>query len=1060
MIIIYNNFVLVKQFCFPKALFYIQSINIDYMLTKMLPIIAILFLPLFLSLSSATIIVGIDENYPPHEFVEDGSVRGFNVDIIEAIAEEINETVEFKPMKWHDAVEALKNESIDALFMAKHKERLQYFDFSQPILDLKLAIFVKNNVYGIATIYDLAGHTVAVEKGDISFVILKQEVPDAIIIAVENQSMAIDLVEDGDAKAFFGNYYTGLYLIGKKGYKDLKIIGEEINIGKRCIAVKKGNIALLKKINEGIKKIKESGEYDAIYKKWFGQQIYKEYFPKWIFYLLLGLVLSIGGGAGALSLWNYTLKKKLDESTKEIVSYKNYLESILENAPIAILKVDGDFKVVYENPAMKKMMGADERGVIGRDLRNLASIKEFIKNYGMEDIFDRLLKGEMVTGEGWFTSIFGKTSYIYFKVVPLINGGFKGAILIADDWTERKQMEELYRSLAENANDAIYITGEKGFEYANPAFEKLFGYKKEELLDASFDFWKLVHPDDREFIKKKEEGRKEGKEIERYEFKGIRKDGKIIFVEANTVKLPGKGLRVLGILRDVTERVKAEEEIRNLMEFYRNLGLAVNRSRSLNEVIKEILKCVKSVIDYEKACICIKEGNAFKIYPDLADLSTALIDEAKKVIKGKKTHFVKNISRHKLFSKYKDKFAKYGIKNVISIPLMDKERIIGVLQVMSKHEINERGIKIIENATEEITAGISKIKAEEEVRRSEEKYRALVRNAVEGIYRVTLDGKILEVNPAIQKMFGYSAKEFYRINVEKLYKNPEDRNKFIEELKKKGEVLDFKIEYIRKDGKLLVAEESARLTKEGIIEGIIHDVTEEEEYERKLKAIAEVSKALVGKMDLDEIFEKSLIEVIKALGADGGVIFEMEDNQLVLRKAYGMSKEYIKKYQKLQLGEHLVGKVAMSGKSILIKNSLKDKRCTKEVIESEKYLSAVVVPIRYEGKVIGSMALISKKANYFSLQDLNILQSVANHIASAIKAAKWHQRVIKALEQEREFKLKTAHYFFNPICIAKGFLELAKEEENGKNKIEKAIKAIERIEKVVKNITQKGEIKE
>ncbi|HDN96152.1 MAG TPA: transporter substrate-binding domain-containing protein, partial [Thermoplasmatales archaeon] len=307
------------------------------MLTKMLPIIAILFLPLFLSLSSATIIVGIDENYPPHEFVEDGSVRGFNVDIIEAIAKEINETVEFKPMKWHDAVEALKNESIDALFMAKHKERLQYFDFSQPILDLKLAIFVKNNVYGIATIYDLAGHTVAVEKGDISFVILKQEVPDAIIIAVENQSMAIDLVEDGDAKAFFGNYYTGLYLIGKKGYKDLKIIGEEINIGKRCIAVKKGNIALLKKINEGIKKIKESGEYDAIYKKWFGQQIYKEYFPKWIFYLLLGLVLSIGGGAGALSLWNYTLKKKLDESTKEIVSYKNYLESILENAPIAIL---------------------------------------------------------------------------------------------------------------------------------------------------------------------------------------------------------------------------------------------------------------------------------------------------------------------------------------------------------------------------------------------------------------------------------------------------------------------------------------------------------------------------------------------------------------------------------------------------------------------------------------------------------------------------------------------------------------------------------------------------
>ena len=371
-----------------------------------------------------------------------------------------------------------------------------------------------------------------------------------------------------------------------------------------------------------------------------------------------------------MSLWNYTLKKKLDKSTEEIVSYKNYLESILENAPIAILKIDGDFKVVYENPAMKKMMGANEKGIVGKDIRELDSVKKFIKDYGMEDVFDRLLKGEMVSGEGWFTSIFGKTSYMYFKAVPLINGGFKGAIFIADDWTEK------------------------------------------------------------------------------------------------------------------------------------------------------------------------------------------------------------------------------------------------------------------------------------------------------------------------------------------------------------------------------------------------------EKYERKLKAIAEVSTALVGEMDLDEIFEKSLMEIVKALGADGGVIFEVEDNQLILRKAYGMSKEYIKKYKKLELGKYLVGKVAMSGKSILIKNSLKDKRCTKEEIESEKYLSAIVVPIKYEGKVMGCMALVSRKAHYFSMRDLNILQSIANHVASAIKAAKWHQRVIKALEKEREFKLRAAHYFFNPICIAKGFLELAKEEKDGKNKIDKAIKAIERIEKVVENITQKGEIKE
>ena len=58
---------------------------------------------------------------------------------------------------------------------------------------------------------------------------------------------------------------------------------------------------------------------------------------------------------------------------------------------------------------------------------------------------------------------------------------------------------------------------------------------------------------------------------------------------------------------------------------------------------------------------------------------------------------------------------------------------------------------------------------------------------------------------------------------------------------------------------------------------------------------------------------------------------------------------------------------------------------------------------------------------------------------------------------KREFKRKTAHYFFNPICIAKGFLELAK-KEGGKDNIEKALNAIKRIENVVKNIVTEGKI--
>jgi len=66
----------------------------------------------------------------------------------------------------------------------------------------------------------------------------------------------------------------------------------------------------------------------------------------------------------------------------------------------------------------------------------------------------------------------------------------------------------------------------------------------------------------------------------------------------------------------------------------------------------------------------------------------------------------------------------------------------------------------------------------------------------------------------------------------------------------------------------------------------------------------------------------------------------------------------------------------------------------------------------------------------------------------------------EALEKERRFKLDTSHYFFNRIAIAKGYLQLALEEDDGKDNILKAIEAIDRVEKVVKNITTKGEIRE
>ena len=69
----------------------------------------------------------------------------------------------------------------------------------------------------------------------------------------------------------------------------------------------------------------------------------------------------------------------------------------------------------------------------------------------------------------------------------------------------------------------------------------------------------------------------------------------------------------------------------------------------------------------------------------------------------------------------------------------------------------------------------------------------------------------------------------------------------------------------------------------------------------------------------------------------------------------------------------------------------------------------------------------------------------------------------RALEEERKFKADTAHYFFNPLCIAKGYLELAMKDERDaeqREKLKTIVNAVERVETVVKNVVMKGEVRE
>jgi len=126
-----------------------------------------------------------------------------------------------------------------------------------------------------------------------------------------------------------------------------------------------------------------------------------------------------------------------------------------------------------------------------------------------------------------------------------------------------RESEERYRAAIEYSNDGVTITKKGRDIYVNQKFVEIFGYDRpEELVGKPITM--TVHPDDCKQMMEIDRRRQKGESFpSRYEFKGIRKDGKIVFIEGSAARIIyGGEPAILSYLRDITERKRMEETLR------------------------------------------------------------------------------------------------------------------------------------------------------------------------------------------------------------------------------------------------------------------------------------------------------------------------------------------------------------------------------------------------------------------------------------------------------------------------------------------------------------------
>jgi PAS domain S-box-containing protein len=537
----------------------------------------------------------------------------------------------------------------------------------------------------------------------------------------------------------------------------------------------------------------------------------------------------------------YAVERK--QAEKALRESEGKYRALFEYSPDGILIADIDTKgFLYANPAICKMLGYATEELIGMDVSDIHprdKVRHVIAEFEMQASGQKTLALDIpcLRKDGTILYADVNTAKTLVTGKECNIGFFRNA-------TERKQAEEAlreseekYRLLAENASDIIWTTDMNlRFTYVSPSVERIRGYTVEEATDQSLE--ELLTPASTEMVLKvfTEELATESLEtkdlsrVRTLEVELICKNGSTVWVEVKTSFLRdagGQPVGILGVAREITERRKSEEALRQSEERYRTILEDMEESYYETDLAGNFTLV--------NDALCRHLGYSIKEMMGMNYLVFTPPEDVKRVSQSS-TQVYRTGEPVKWFPR--EMIRKDGSRTF-------NETSIFPLRNESGEIIGWRGVG------RDIT---ERKQAEEALRRSEERYRTILEDMEDSYFEVDLVGNLTFVNDATCRNLGYSREELIGMDYRRFTaeEDIEPVYQIFNEAFQTGKPhKSYYWNFIRKDGSVGFADASvsALRDREGKIigfRGVGRDMTDRKKAEQQLLTSAKL--ASVGEL--------------------------------------------------------------------------------------------------------------------------------------------------------------------------------------------------------------------